>query len=110
MACKLWQRIRNIPNSEASIRTYKSWPPLITTLISRRSFNQMAHPLPNPLISVFANAIQEQFLKHFSLHSLKLMLSLTHEYVVSGNFIPGNFANPTSSQQFRCLVLTHPSV
>ncbi|GER53364.1 tyrosine-protein kinase Fyn [Striga asiatica] len=48
-----------------------------------------------------------QFLKHTSLHSFKLKLSLNQVYLESGNLIPEYLKN-TSSLQFNSLLLTHP--
>ncbi|ESR65333.1 hypothetical protein CICLE_v10010476mg [Citrus x clementina] len=63
--------------------------------MSISSPNHMAQPLPPPLISKFVYAIQEEFSKHFSLHSLRFILLLTREGVASGNFIEVNLMEPS---------------
>jgi hypothetical protein len=56
---------------------------------------------------MFAYAVQLQFFKHVFLHSSRLILLLNHDCLVSGNFTPETFRNP-SPEQFSAVFLMQP--
>ena len=96
-----------VPSSEAASRRYKSSPPPVISRIPIRSPNQMTQPPPSGLIT--AKARQEQFCKHQSLHSSKLLL-LSELFDVSGSFSWGTFTNPSPLPQSRGTLREQPPV
>ncbi|EYU19177.1 hypothetical protein MIMGU_mgv1a015837mg [Erythranthe guttata] len=86
----------------------RSCPPPDKTRMSTNSPNQSRHPLPLPRISKLVYAMQEQFFKHSTLHSSRLIVTLYHESRASGNLILEYFKNPSPAVQFKPVLLTHP--
>jgi len=100
-------KVKHSLDSEAFKRMYISCPAAENCLISIRSPNQIAQPLPS-LISAAVYAIQEQFCKHSDLHSLRFIVLLTQEFVASGYFKPTYITNPSSFWQSSGLFRTQP--
>ena len=99
-----------VPNSIASTRTYKFWPPS-NTLVSINSPNHLKQPTSS-FTPIPPYAVQEQFSKHCRSHSFKLSFSSTRANELSRSFTFSTFTNSSPLLQMDALpcFFTHPLV